>query len=217
MNKIMMTKYGFVRWPEQDFSDDGNRFTCYRIGKRVRVSKLVSNGRAYIDGSIDGIKLPYTVYSDLPHYLATGKLNGVPVATLTDSDLFELAEACLMYEKEYEEAENTIVMPSTEEIKARCEEIKRKLAGEVRAVQDLIGKDFMSLAAELSTHEWNYLGGHLRSLKRNLDNYDIDAIVNRMYGTADSIKFCSDLCYDLKPSWYYSEILKVLAKWRQSD
>ena len=39
-----MTKYGFKRWKDGDFSDDGNRFTCYRVGKRVSVSKLVSDG-----------------------------------------------------------------------------------------------------------------------------------------------------------------------------
>ena len=53
MKKIMMNKYGFVRWPEEDFSDDGNRFYCYKVGNRVRVSKLVSDGVAYISARVD--------------------------------------------------------------------------------------------------------------------------------------------------------------------
>ena len=73
MKKIMMTNYGFVRWPEEDFTDDSTRFTCYRVGKRVRVSKCTYNGEAYISARIDGAKLPYEVYSKLPHYSPLNK------------------------------------------------------------------------------------------------------------------------------------------------
>ena len=62
MERITMTKYGFIRSKEDDFSDDGNRFTCYRVGK-VRISKLVSDGEAYIDAYIDSGMLPYDIYS----------------------------------------------------------------------------------------------------------------------------------------------------------
>ena len=94
MKKIMMTKYGFVRWPERDFSDDSTRFTVYRVGERVEVSKTTYKGEAFIDGSIDGTKLPWEVYSKLPHYSAIGKLNGVSIDSLIDQDLFDLCEAC---------------------------------------------------------------------------------------------------------------------------
>ena len=80
MKKIVMTKYGFVRWPEKDFSDDGNRFTCYRVGESTRVSKLVSDGRAYlsIESSCGKGTLPYEHYSTLPHYnKACWMYNGV--------------------------------------------------------------------------------------------------------------------------------------------
>lgn len=30
MNRINLIKYGFVRWPEEDFSDDGNK-NCLKI------------------------------------------------------------------------------------------------------------------------------------------------------------------------------------------
>lgn len=212
MNKIMMTKYGFVRWPEEDFSDDGTRFTCYKIGKRVRVSKTVCNGQAFIDARIDGIKLPYDVYCDLPHYLATGKLNGVSIATLTDKDLFDLAEACLLYEKEYEEAEASIVLPSIEEIRARCTEVKAKLEQEVATVDSALAKGIVTVAAKLSSWEWKELGRYLNSLKGNLDDYDIDAITKRYFGMADSIKFCSDDSYALQPSFAFRRIEDLLAK-----
>ena len=58
MKRIELVKYGFIRSPEDDFSDDGNRFTCYRVGK-VRVSKLISHGDAFISARIDDYILPY--------------------------------------------------------------------------------------------------------------------------------------------------------------
>ena len=126
MKKIMMTKYGFVRTPESDFSDDGAKFDTYRVGNRVRVSKTTYKGDAFISASIDGTKLPYEVYGKLPHYSALDKLNGVSIESLTDNDLFDLVEACLHYEKEYLEAENTIKMPSLVEIKEQCERVRIK-------------------------------------------------------------------------------------------
>ena len=107
MKRINLVKYGFVRWPEGDFSDDGSHFQTYKVG-RVRVTKHVSDGQAYIDGDINDGKLPYEVYSNLPHYKATGKLNGVSIATLAEDDLQELYEACQAYEVEYTNAENSI-------------------------------------------------------------------------------------------------------------
>ena len=46
MERINLTKFGFVRSPQDDFSDDGSRFTCYRRPgvEKVRISKLVSGG-----------------------------------------------------------------------------------------------------------------------------------------------------------------------------
>jgi hypothetical protein len=108
MKRVNLTKYGFVRWPEEDFSDDGSRFLAYRVGERVRVTKCTYNGEVFISARIDGAKLPYEVYSKLPHYSALDKLNGVSIATLTDDDLFELLAACVLYEKEYADAENNI-------------------------------------------------------------------------------------------------------------
>lgn len=76
--RINLKRYGFVRAPQEDFTDDGNRFFCYyydpqREGDtRFRLSKLVADGDAYIS----------------VHYTAPGSnrskyfddLNGVPVS-----------------------------------------------------------------------------------------------------------------------------------------
>lgn len=78
MTRLNLTKYGFIRFPEEDFSDDGNRFTCYRFSDtNSHISKLVSDGQAYLSAHVNG-QLPYEVYSKLPYYqAATWEYNGV--------------------------------------------------------------------------------------------------------------------------------------------
>jgi hypothetical protein len=212
MNKIMMTKYGFVRWPEEDFSDDGTRFTCYKVGKRVRVSKAVCNGQAFIDARIDGFKLPYEVYSNLPHYLATGKLNGVSVASLSDNDLFCLVEACLLYEKEYEEAENSIVMPTYDEIYAQASRVKAVRGGELVIAERYLKENIAEVTYNLSVYDWKEIQSYFSMLKDAADNYDPADVATRMLGTSRSIDFCKPECRELKDSWYYTSLVKLIQK-----
>ena len=99
MKKINLTKYGFIRTPEEDFSDDGNRFTCYKVGK-VRVSKLVDRGDVYIDADMDDCRLHYEEYSTLPHCKSLNALNGISLGNITEEDLIKLYNDCIEYEKE---------------------------------------------------------------------------------------------------------------------
>ena len=128
MKRINLTKYGFVRWPEEDFHDDGSNFQCYRAGKAVRVSKLVSDGQVYlsIDSSCGNKTLPHEIYSKLPYYNeANWTYNGVSVETLTEDDIQAFYEACVSYEKAYEETEATIKYPTLEEITEQLSYFRR--------------------------------------------------------------------------------------------
>lgn len=118
MKRIELTKFGFIRDKSEDFSDDGNRFTCYRVGD-MRVSKLVSDGDAFIDADKHGGILFYEEYSALPHYKDLGRLNGVSVDYITEEDLQKLYDDCVAYEKEYKEAESKLVLPTKEELSKR--------------------------------------------------------------------------------------------------
>ena len=125
MQKVNLSKYGFVRTPNEDFSDDGTRFYVYRVG-RVRVSKATWNGQVFLAGRIDdGRTLDYDEYSKLPHYKAMDRLNGVSISSLTENDLIQLYNDCVEYEKEYTEAEKQVVFPTIEEIKEQCLKIRK--------------------------------------------------------------------------------------------
>ena len=205
MKRVNLVKYGFVRWPEEDFSDDGNRFTCYRAGEKIRVSKLIANGQVYL--SIDsGIgQLPYEVYKNLPHYKdAEWKYNGVSLASLTDQDLEDFYNACLLFEKEYKEEEAQFKFPTQEEITHRAAEIMTLRAKEVKEVQELITAKLPVLLLTLSSYKWAEVQTLFKNLLRE-SQIDTSRIRKE-----DSIRFCSNQCTALKPSWYYTQLKKLV-------
>ena len=210
MKKIMMTNYGFIRWPEQDFADDSSKFYCYRVGERVRVSKCTYKGDAFISAGIDGTKLPYEVYSKLPHYSALDKLNGVSIDSLTDQDLFDLCEACLMYEKEYTEAENTIRMPTLEEIKEQCIKVQAKRVCEFAYIEAQLGKYAAKLAIKLPAWQWKTLQEYLMKLAGEQAKWSPELCAPTILGSARSINFCKPDCSELGNSYYYNYIMDLM-------
>ena len=211
MKKIMMTKYGFVRWPEEDFSDDGNRFYCYRVGERVRVSKLVSDGVAYISARIDHGTLPFAVYSTLPHYSKLDDLNGRSIISLTDNDLFDLCEACLMYDKEYSEAEAAIEYPSVYAIREQNIKVKAKRMAELAEVEAELARNITKLALTVPEWQWKTLREYLVSLKKATE-FDVDEKSKAMYKTTYSFNFVKPDYHDLNDSFYYKWIMDLFKK-----
>ena len=190
MKKIVMTNYGFVRWPEKDFGDDGNRFTVYRVGERVEVSKTTYKGEAFIDATIHGTKLPYEVYSKLPHYPFLGKLNGVPISALTSEDLTELYETCLAYEQEYTDAENNIQMPTLAEIEEQCAKVQAKRIVELAEIKTLFSKYAVELAIKLSVWQWKTVQEYLTSLAAMIPKCSPELYAPTILNSARSVNFC---------------------------
>ena len=210
MKKIMMNKYGFERWSEEDFSDDGSRFYCYKVGKRVRVSKCTYNGKAFISARIDDIKLPYEVYSSLPSYIALDKLNGVSIDSLTDDDLFNLYEACIKYEQEYTYAENSIVMPTLEEITKHCRHIKAIRRNELAIAEQIIRNNITTLLTESTDYKWKDIKYYYNAIVAQLNNYDESTYPQKILGTSQSISFCKADHYTKAESYYYRQLVELI-------
>jgi hypothetical protein len=212
MKKIMMTKFGFDRWPEEDFSDDGNRFICYRVGSKVRVTKCVSDGWAYIDGGIRTYDLPYEVYGNLPHYQAVGKLNGIKLDTLTEDMLTQLFFDCVEYEKEYDAALAAMVWPTELEIKRQCEKIQYKAKLELIDIEQAISGKVVRLAQTLADWEWKIIKEYIGQLVARVKNFDPDVLPKKMVGKATSIEFCRPNNSNLADSYYYTHIMELINK-----
>ena len=218
MKRVNLTKYGFIRWPEEDFNDDGNNFQCYRAGKAVRVSKLVSDGQAYlsIDSSCGNGTLPFDIYSKLPYYKeANWSYNGVSVETLTDADLEAFYEFCVEYEKAYEEEEAHLVYPTVEEIKEQCDKLTAKYMKEIEEIETIVSKKLAEIAVKFSDYEWKELKYNLTVLVEKVCQVNPDTYPEKIYKQAYSFNFVKPDYNDLvNPSYYYKSTMEMFEKYK---
>lgn len=207
MTRVNLVKYGFVRCQEEDFSDDGNRFQTYRVG-RVRVTKLVADGEAYIDGDITDCKLPYEVYSKLPHYKAIGKLNGVSLASLTEDDIQKLYEDCQAYEAEYTNAVNSIKYPTLDEIRDKASRITNHAMLELSKIENRLNRNMREAITKFSAYEWKELQEFFNAIVRDTQRYNIATYPQTIVGEQFSFTFVKP-DYGMSES-YWSERLRGL-------
>lgn len=210
MQRVDLVKHGFIRCQEEDFSDDGTRFTCYKAG-RVVVSKATYQGDIFLSGHISSNKVPYDVYSKLPHYSNMDRLNGVAISSLTEEDIERLYDDCIAYDKEYTDAENSIVYPSLQELKNKCEQIRSIRKNEIDELNKLISKNPVEVITKLSKYDLESLGSYIRSLQNNYNHLDPEMHAVRLHNTSSSFDFIKST-YDLKPSAYYEWAKEILQK-----
>lgn len=212
MKRIDLVKYGFVRSPEDDFSDDGARFTCYRVGN-IRVSKTIYQGEAFISAQPTRYNLNYDLYSKLPHYNDLDKLNGVYIDSLVEQDLIDLYNACVAYEKEYEDAENNVVYPTIDEIKEQCLKIRAHYKEQQEEAMDLITKAANNLILNASEYELRSLRNYLGTITTRANAYDPETYPQSLYRSAYSFDFIKPTNSDLTYTWYLEQIKDIVKKY----
>lgn len=215
MKRINMKKYGFIRNEEEDFHDDGNNFKVYATGpnSRLRISKLVSDGRVYLSSDMNGNKLDCTEYSKLPHYKdAVWNYNGIAMDSLTDEDLVNFYNTCVEYEKEYIEAESKITFPTIEEIRNQCFIINKIRQQEIKEVEELLQKASLNLFLKGTS---DYELRSIRDYYKNLTNrfYNLDTYPQTIQYSNYGRNFVKDTNPDIQPNWYYKQLVEILEKY----
>lgn len=214
MKKIIMKKYGFIRNEREDFIDDSSRFTGYATGpnSRLRISKLVSDGRAYLSADMNGNKLDYTEYSKLPHYNeASWKYNGVNMDLLTDEDLENWYNACVEYEKEYIEAESKITFPTIEEIRNQCIRIRSIRQQELNSITKLINENGTTLLLGItSDYELKNFREYYKKLNHATEGFDPDNYPQTIQYSNYGRNFVKETNNDLKENWYYKQLKEII-------
>ena len=213
MKRIIMNKYGFIRRESEDFHDDGNNFTGYSISSnsRLRVSKLVSDGQAYLSCDMNGNKLDYTEYSKLPHYNAAWDYNGVSLESLTEQDMIDFYNACVAYEKEYLEAEAKVTFPTIEEIKLQCETINAIRQAEIDEVKSLLERVAVRFVLEADKYTTSNFQSYFKSLSDRF--FDVNKYPQSIQKTNYGRNFIKPTNPDLKPSFYYTHLIDILEKY----
>lgn len=203
MKKINLTKYGFIRSQEDDFTDDGGRFTCFKVGD-VKVTKLVSDGIVYISARIIDDKLPYEIYFNLPHYRALDKLNGVSLSSLTEEDLIELFNACINFQQEYKDAVNQVKYPTLKELQDKCEELTNELQKQLDKAEQLIKDNILKVFDNSNKYRLQELMEYYRHLKSNVKNsYNKNTYPQAVLGTSMSFNLMKA---EPTKSWYLTKI-----------
>lgn len=215
MKKIVMKKYGFIRNEGEDFHDDGNNFKGYATSpnSRLRVTKLVSDGRAYLSSDMNGCKLDYDEYSKLPHYKdAVWNYNGIDMNLLTNEDLINWYNACVEYEKEYIEAESKVVFPTIEEIRNQCFIINKIRQQEIKEVEELLQKASLGLLLKGTS---DYELRNIRDYYKNLTNrfYNLATYPQTIQYSNYGRNFVKETNPDIQPSWYYKQLVEILEKY----
>ena len=213
MKRINLTKYGFIRSPEDDFSDDGFRFTCYKVGK-VRVSKTIYSGVAYIGARIINNKLNHDEYSILPHYKSLSALNGIPVEYISDDDLIKLYNNCIAYEKEYDQKAIELkgLTPSYETIVNQIETINRARKKEL---DDLVSRFNLRAFAGLNAAKKDRFMNYFTSLKLAILS-DEEIKFRAQYDFKQDAGYVRDkysektFASKLQPSYWYTECVNIL-------
>lgn len=216
MKRIDMTKYGFIRNEREDFSDDGNSFTCYTTSptSRLRITKLVSDGQAYLSADMHGNKLDYYEYSKLPHYKeATWNYNGISMNSLTEQDLVNWYNACVEYEKEYIEAESKVVFPTIEEIRNQCIRIRNIRQKELDTITKLINENGATLLLGItSDYELRNLRDYYKRLKRDAEGFDPDTYPQTIQKSSYGRNFIKETNSDLRENWNYTQLKEIISK-----
>jgi hypothetical protein len=206
-----MAKYGFIRTPDDDFSDDGNRFTCYQAGEyeNIRISKLVSDGQVYLSSQVD-CNLPYDIYGKLPHYNeATWKYNGVDLESLTDEDMQNFYKACCAYAQECIDTEANTKYPTLEELEARCELIQKKCLNDYDDAKQLVVNAVESGAIlNLDRYYLTSVFEYLKNLRNIVNNCNPKTRALRLLGKADSLKMMEPDYNELTSESFYVKTIK---------
>lgn len=210
MNKINLTKFGFVRWEEEDFSDDGNRFYCYRAGRRVRVSKCTWNGQVYLSGHIDSSIIDYHVYSTLPHYNGLDRLNGVSIASLTENDLIQLYNDCIEFEKEFDEAEKKVVFPTIEELREQCIRVRENYSKQLAEAHKYIEANAVKLVLKASSWKLDTIRRYLSTLESRANGFDPATYPQSIQKSSYGINFAKPTNTELTDRWYCNQIIKEI-------
>ena len=208
MTRINLIKYGFTRFPEEDFSDDGNRFTCYRFSDtNSHVSKLVSDGQAYLSCHVSG-HLPYDIYSKLPNYKpATWNFNGISVASLTDEMLQDFFRACVQYEKEYQAAEASIEWPSMDELTEKCKEIVSYKHKEFADLYVLVNRNLLNAALLFTEYEWKRVKECMTRIDEETRRFNPVTYPAAVYKTQASFRLMQ---LEYEKDCYWSKSLKEI-------
>lgn len=164
-------KYGFVRNPAGDFSDDGNRFReyIYKNDKgEMPMTYLKSDGQVYASIALHHKdELSYNDYKNLPSYKDADKYNGVGEDSVDVKDLADIASRLI---DEYNEMVNSIEDVPDEELDARYSELVSAAKQNYNHMLTALREIDITKILTLGDYKLKQLKEYFNSAKNNIVN-----------------------------------------------
>ena len=202
LKQVRLTKYGFIRRPDWDFSDDGNRFTCYEY-YGCRVSYLKSDGVWYIAARYEKYELSWEERKDLPCYHDLDMLNGVD--SVSEEDIEKLKASIVIFVRAYDAKADLLNKnnPTMDEMKTFRDNYRNYYKDLKKQIDDRFKASILKLGEYALSSFKRYYDG----LERQCECYD-DEYLQSIFGTGLSRQFMKSKTSD----FYYRELDNYLKR-----
>lgn len=194
---LNLAKYGFTRDASLDFTSCYKKYTGYTVGK-VQVTRMVGTANCFgyklatitVKPALDD-RLPYNVYSKLPHYAGLKKLNNVRADKVTDADLTAFYNDCVEYEKEYDNAIASLKYPTAKEAEDKALLIAQHFAEQAALLELLLRPHIFQILSHKDSMRARSAIAYYRRICESRDQYyDISKFTNSTFlASAQSIEF----------------------------
>lgn len=212
-NPASLRKIGFERYPEGDFSDDGNRFREYIFDGELVMSYLKSQGQVYISFHPDELGLNYSEYSKVPTYKIADKYNGVPEDSVDLDDLHNIATKFLSELRDLRDNMPQVGSEDLEQYLADERNYNRKVYemayAEIQAHLPLIIKNWKEYSVK---HIMDYALSLQRYAEHQVDIDQVSQTAARNWLEPENLARQEAKYAEPEQNFYYREIMERLAK-----
>lgn len=173
--RLDFKKAGFMRDPQHDFKDDGNRFQAYIHRSGMPMSYTSYQGDAYISLRPDYLgELNYKEYSKLPSYKDANIYNGVPKSSV---DMTKLDQVATRLMDEYNEVVGNMESVSDDSLRELLQQAKDIAIKNYNNMSKLI-KDNFDKYIELDSPKATKIKEYLQHLKWDVVKLDFDKVAS---------------------------------------
>ena len=200
---------GVVRTPENDFSDDGNKFYSYLYKGVIPISYHKAQGDIYLTIRLDSIpEINYNEYNKFKTYNLTDEFNGVDESEYDASKFAQNLEAVyqevMQFKKDIKPVDSQQVEDKIQAINKACQEYKKKVedfikahSNEILNLSEYQFKDLKRYVADAGSRTADYIRDASEAGKRSFLDRDIDSLIENISSSWE-FKYIEEMFTDNK-------------------
>jgi hypothetical protein len=141
-------------------------------------------------------------------------LNGVSASDITEEDLQKLYEDCISYEKEYDDAYNSIKWPTETELRIKAGAYKLAWRECIIKLEEAIKFNAIALITNLSEYYFKEFQRYYKQVLSNAKQFENpQEYAERLFKQARSLDFMErDIRRDVDNGFYVTELYKFIRK-----